>query len=209
MSYWYHFAIMFEALFILTTIDAGTRVARFLLQEFGGSFYKPFARTDWMPGNLGASALVVFAWSYFIYTGNISSIWPMFGIANQLLATLALCIGTTYIIRIGKLKYAWTTFIPMIFMTALTLTAGWESVFDNFLASTRPEKAESLALLLKTTADNVIFQGYLNTAITAIMMALVVIIIFDSSVKWVRMLNGGFVPEAEMSRSSPKPDVEC
>jgi len=207
MSYWYHFAIMFEALFILTTIDAGTRVARFLLQEFGGSFYKPFGKTDWLPGNLVASAVVVFLWSYFIYTGNISSIWPMFGIANQLLATLALCIGTTFIIRMGKVKYAWTTFLPMVFMTVLTLTAGWQSIFDNFLPSTDPEKAKSIALLLKTTPQSIIFQGYLNTTITAVMMMLVVVIILDSLIKWIRIFRGVTVlevrPEMEPGKSNP------
>ncbi|OGL52498.1 MAG: carbon starvation protein CstA [Candidatus Schekmanbacteria bacterium RIFCSPLOWO2_12_FULL_38_15] len=213
MSYWYHFAIMFEALFILTTVDTGTRVARFLLQEFGGNFYKPFGKADWLPGNLLASAVVVFCWSYFIYTGSISSIWPMFGIANQLLATLALCIGTTFIIRMGKAKYAWTTFLPMVFMTILTLTAGWQSIFDNFLPSTNPDKANSIALLLNSDVQSVIFQGYLNTAITAIMMALVVVIIFDSSVKWVRIFKGADVvavsSEMEATKSNPKPDINC
>jgi len=213
LSYWYHFAIMFEALFILTTIDAGTRVARFLLQEFGGNFYKPFGRTDWLPGNLIASAVVVFCWSYFIFTGNISSIWPMFGIANQLLATLALCIGTTFIIRMNKAKYAWTTFVPMVFMTVLTLTAGWQSIFNNFLPSTDPAKADTLAEVLKTNPQSVIFQGYLNTGITVVMMTLVVVIILDSSIKWVRIFRGVEVLEVsygkEVSKGKAKPDVNC
>ena len=105
MSYWYHFAIMFEALFILTTIDAGTRIARFILQESLGKFYKPFSRTTWLPGNLLASGIVVIFWGYFIYTGSVSTIWPMFGTANQLLATIALTIGTTYIINRGKINF--------------------------------------------------------------------------------------------------------
>ena len=102
MDYWYHFAIMFEALFILTTIDTGTRVARFLVQEFLGTFYAPMARQEWIPGTIISTSLVVVAWSYFIWTGSITTIWPMFGIANQLLAAVALAVGTTIIINIGK-----------------------------------------------------------------------------------------------------------
>ncbi len=109
MDYWYHFAIMFEALFILTTIDTGTRVARFMIQEFGGRFYKPFEKVDHLPSAIIASALISVAWGYFVLTGSISTIWPMFGTANQVLAGIALCIGTTYIIRLGRAKYAWVT----------------------------------------------------------------------------------------------------
>ena len=109
LDYWYHFAIMFEALFILTTIDAGTRVARFLVGEFLGRAYAPFARHDWMPGAMVSTALVVAAWAYFIWAGSISTIWPMFGIANQLLASVALAVGTTVIINAGRARYAWVT----------------------------------------------------------------------------------------------------
>jgi carbon starvation protein len=126
MPYWYNFALMFEALFILTTVDAGTRVARFLLQELGSIAYKPLSRTSWLPGNICASFLVVCAWGYLIYSGSISTIWPMFGVANQLLAAIALGIGTTVIVKSGKIKYAWVTFIPMIFMFTTTFTASWE-----------------------------------------------------------------------------------
>jgi carbon starvation protein len=123
MPYWYNFALMFEALFILTTVDAGTRVARFLLQELGGKVYKPLSKTGWLPGNLAASFLVVCAWSYLIYSGNVSSIWPMFGVANQLLAAVAFGVGTMVIVKSGKIKYAWVTFIPMVFMFITTFTA--------------------------------------------------------------------------------------
>ena len=116
MSFWYHFAIMFEALFILTTVDAGTRVARFLVQEFGGRFYPPFARQDWMPGTIISTSLVVVAWGYFIWTGSIGTIWPMFGISNQLLAVIALLIGTTIIIRSGRARLAWVTILPLTFL---------------------------------------------------------------------------------------------
>ncbi len=170
MSYWYHFAIMFEALFILTTIDTGTRVARFITQEFLGKLYKPFERTSWMPGTLISSALVVFAWSYFILTGSISTIWPMFGIANQLLAVIALCVGTTVLINMGKERYAWVTLLPMVFVAITTLTAGWQSIWQNFLPlAAQPGKA---------------FIGSLNAALTAFMMGCALLIIGHSMLRW-------------------------
>jgi carbon starvation protein len=124
MSYWYHFAIMFEALFVLTIIDAGTRIARFVLQEALGKIWKPFERANWLPGNIISSLIIVFAWAYFIYTGSVTTIWPMLGAANQLLATIALAVGTSFIINRGRSKYAWTTVIPMIFVGFTTLYAG-------------------------------------------------------------------------------------
>jgi len=128
MKYWYHFAIMFEALFILTTIDAGTRIARFILQEFLGRIYKPFGKPDWLPGNILASAVVVFAWGYLIWNASINTIWPMFGIANQLLAAIALAIGTTILAKMNKWKYLWVTILPMVFVTVTTLTAATQMV---------------------------------------------------------------------------------
>ena len=124
MSYWYHFAIMFEALFILTTVDAGTRIARFILQEVLGKVYKPFGQTNWLIGNIITSFVVVFSWAYFIYTGSVTTIWPMFGVANQLLATLALAIGTSYIINRGMIRYCWITILPMAFVGITTITGG-------------------------------------------------------------------------------------
>src|ERR1035437_6844155 len=137
MSYWYHFAIMFEALFILTTIDAGTRIGRFLLQEAFGKVYKPFQETNWLPGNLIASGLIVFGWAYFIYTGSVSTIWPMFGTANQLLATIALAIGTSFIINRGRAKYAWVTILPMTFMGITTMTAAYLNMKNIFIPQIR------------------------------------------------------------------------
>jgi carbon starvation protein len=133
LSFWYHFAILFEALFILTTIDAGTRIARFLVQEFGGRFYKPMEKTDWLPGALFSTALVVFCWGYFIWTGNISTIWPMFGTANQLLAAVALAIASTALVNAGKQRYLWVTLPPLAFVAITTLYAAWRNVFDTFL----------------------------------------------------------------------------
>ncbi len=178
MDYWYHFAIMFEALFILTTIDAGTRVARFLVQEFLGRFYKPFERTTWLPGSILATTFVVFAWAYFIWTGNISTIWPMFGIANQLLAAVALAVGSTIIINMGKAKYAWVTLVPMAFVATTTLSAGALSVRDIFWPMTvSPNPALH-------------FQGYLDSLLTAIMMVSVVVILASAVRRWFEVLSG-------------------
>ncbi len=174
MSYWYHFAIMFEALFILTTIDAGTRVARFLLQEYVGKFWKPFERTNWLPGSILSTVAVVFAWGYFIWTGSISTIWPMFGTANQLLAAVALSVATSAIINAGKQKYAWVTVAPMLFVAITTLTAGWLNITDNFWPMTYVDKTAT--------------QGYVNSVLTAVMMICAVLILFEAFKKWYRVL---------------------
>jgi carbon starvation protein len=176
MSYWYHFAIMFEALFILTTIDAGTRISRFVLQEAFGKIYKPFGRTNWLPGNLLASGLVVFAWGYFIYSGTVATIWPMFGSANQLLATIALVVGTSYIINQGKKKYAWITIIPMIFVGVTTLTAGYQNVMNIYL----PQILDA----------NTRTQGIINTSLTVVIIICVFIIIFDAIPRWIKAWHG-------------------
>ncbi len=136
MKYWYHFAIMFEALFILTTIDAGTRIARFILQELLGKAYAPFKRANWIPGNIFTSLVIVSGWGYLIWNASIRTIWPMFGIANQLLAAIALTIGTTVLIRIKKLKYIWVTVIPLIFVAATTITAAIEMILNHYWPKT-------------------------------------------------------------------------
>jgi carbon starvation protein len=177
MSFWYHFAIMFEALFILTTIDAGTRVARFLVQEFGGRIWKPFERTDWIPGSVASTALVVFAWGYFIWTGNISTIWPMFGTANQLLAAVALAVATSAIINAGKERYAWVTFVPMVFVAVTTLTAGYLNIVDNFWPLTMNPMT--------------VMQGYVNSTLTLVMMVCAVVILIEAARRWYRVLAKG------------------
>ncbi|MBI3939831.1 MAG: carbon starvation protein A [Acidobacteria bacterium] len=189
ISYWYHFAIMFEALFILTTIDTGTRVARFLVQEFLGKFYKPFERTDWLPGTLISSLMIVSGWAYFIYTGSISTIWPMFGISNQLLAGIALCVGTTYLINHGKARYMWVTATPLAFLSVSTLTAGWLSIRDNFLPMTKDPQ--------------VAFQGWLDSVLTAIMMACVAIILVNSVWKWCSVLLWPQTPPQAAEAAKP------
>ena len=178
MDYWYHFVIMFEALFILTTIDTGTRVARFLVQEFLGRFYAPMGRQEWLPGSVVSTLIVVSAWAYFIWTGSISTIWPMFGIANQLLASVALAVGTTIIINIGKVRYAWVTLVPLAFVSVTTLTAGALSVRDNFWPmAVGPVAARH-------------FQGYLNTGLTIMMMVCVVVILANAFWRWTQVLRG-------------------
>jgi carbon starvation protein len=165
MDYWYHFAIMFEALFILTTIDAGTRVGRFLVQEFLGRAYEPFARADWIPGSVLATLIVVGGWSYFIATGSIDTIWPMFGIANQLLASVALAIGTIVIVHTGRARYVWVTLVPLGWVATNTLTAGFLSVRDNFWPmAIGPDPSRNL-------------QGYVNSVCTVTMMACVLVIL--------------------------------
>lgn len=191
MKYWYHFAIMFEALFILTTIDTGTRVARFLLGEFGGRFYKKLEQPNWLPGAILTSALVVGAWSAFIWSGSISTIWPMFGIANQLLAAVALCVATTVIINSGKAKYSWVTIAPLSFVSVTTLVAGWESITDIFWPLTqKPETAK---------------LGYLNTSLTALIMTAAVIILADSIRHW---LGGGRRMEP-ITNEAPLPSISA
>jgi len=172
MSYWYHFAIMFEALFILTTIDAGTRVARFILQELLGKFYKPFGKTEWLPGNLISSAIVVFFWGYFIYTGSVSTIWPMFGSANQLLATIALTIGTSYIINQGKIRYAWVTLIPLSFVGMTTFVAGIMNVIGIYIP--------------QMSSDKMYVQGSINLGLTLVIMLSVIIILKDAIPGWLK-----------------------
>jgi carbon starvation protein len=177
MDYWYHFAIMFEALFILTVIDAGTRVGRFLVGEFLGRAYAPLGRPNWIPGSVITTLIVVVGWAYFIWTGNINTIWPMFGISNQLLASVALAVGTTVIVNAGRARYAWVTIAPLIFLSITTLTAGWLSVTTNFWPlAVGPNPALH-------------FQGQLDTALTLIMMTCVVIILFFAVRKWLSVLS--------------------
>ena len=176
MAYWYHFAIMFEALFILTTIDAGTRIGRFVLQEALGKVYKPFGKAHWMPGTIVTSAAIVFGWAYFIYTGSVATIWPMFGTANQLLATVALAVGTTYIINRGRAKYSWVTIVPMVFVGTTTLTAGWMNMTNIYYP------------MISVPGTEV--PGYLNLILTAVIMASVVAILVDGIPRWFQTVRG-------------------
>jgi carbon starvation protein len=168
---------MFEALFILTTIDSGTRVARFLLQEFVGKAWKPFGRENWMPGAYLSTGLIVLAWGYLLWTGDITTIWPMFGTANQLPAVVALAVGTSAIINSGKFRYAWVTFIPMAFVATTTLTAGVLNITDTFWPMTR----------YAATAGT----GWVNIGLSVIIMACAVIVIIEAFRKWGKVLIKG------------------
>jgi carbon starvation protein len=167
MAYWYHFAIMFEAVFILTAVDAGTRVGRYLLQEMLGKVYRPFADNSWTPGVILTSALFTGAWGYLVYTGDISTIWPLFGMANQLLASCALIVGTTMLIRLGKARYAWVTAVPVIFVLPMVMWAGYLNVTANFLPK----------------------NLYLLATMSVILMVLMTIVFISAFRRWYTLLK--------------------
>jgi carbon starvation protein len=174
VAYWYHFAIMFEALFVLTTIDTGTRVGRFLLQEFVGRIWTPFREPGWVPGAIITSAAIVVGWSYFILTGSISTIWPMFGIANQLLASTALAVGTTIILReASKPTYALVTLAPLCFVGTTTITAGVTAI-----------KVMYLPLMANPETYT---RGVVNTFVTGTLLVGVVAILIGSAARWVSL----------------------
>jgi carbon starvation protein len=199
MPYWYNFALMFEALFILTTVDAGTRVARFLLQEMGGRIYAPIGKIRWIPGIVIASSVVVFSWGYLIFTGSISTIWPMFGVSNQLLSAIALGVGTTLIIKSGKLRYSWVTFVPMAFMFTTTFTAAWQLTF-LFI-----DKA------IKSASAADAFNFRLDAALVIFMAVLAIVSLADMVYKWcgflshTREMKSSEVTEYASSGSWPLP----
>jgi carbon starvation protein len=180
MGYWYHYAIMFEALFILTTVDTGTRVARYVLQELMGKVHKPFGNNAWWPGNLITSSLVVLGWGYMIYTGSISTIWPLFGTGNQLLATIALAVTTTFLINMGKQQYAWITGVPMCFVGVTTVTAGVLGIKNIFWPL--------------TSTPGQVFTGYLDSILMTIFILGVVLVVFDAVRRWIAVLNGAPAP---------------
>ncbi|HEX9596142.1 MAG TPA: carbon starvation CstA 5TM domain-containing protein, partial [Anaerolineales bacterium] len=201
-SLWYHFAIMFEALFILTTIDAGTRVGRFLVQDLLGSVWKPLGQTDFLPGNCLASAAFVGAWGYFLYQGvvdplgGINSLWPIFGVANQLLAVIALALGTTVLIKMGRTKYAWVTVAPLAWLLVVTLTAGWMKIFSpeprlGFLSAAAELQrklaaggsATQLAAWQAQLASN-----FVNAAVTAAFVVLVLLVVGACARVWWQLL---------------------
>jgi carbon starvation protein len=205
LGFWYHFAIMFEALFILTIIDAGTRVGRFMLQDLMGHVYKPLGRTGWMPGVIGSSAAVVAAWGYFLYQGvrdplgGINSLWPLFGIANQLLATIALCVATTILVKMHRARYMWVTCLPLAWLVIVTFTATYEKVFSplpriGFLA--QASGLEAAIEAGKVAAANLantrilIFNARLDAFICGVFVIMVATILADSIRVWVGILRG-------------------
>jgi carbon starvation protein len=207
MGIWYHFAIMFEALFILTVLDAGTRVARFMLQDGLGHLWPPLGRTSWYPSILITSAIVVGAWGYGLWQGvhdprgGINALWPLFGISNQLLATVAFCVATTIIIKAGKARYAWVTLTPLVWLVAATFSASWHKIFDpnpriGFLAEANQYAAQlpSLSPAVASGIAKQIINDRLDAAITGALIILIGVMVLESAREWVRVLSGKKAP---------------
>ena len=217
MALWYHFALMFEALFILTTLDAGTRVGRFMLQDLGRHAWPAFGRTSWMPAVVLSSAMIVAMWGHFLWQGvidplgGINSLWPLFGISNQLLAAVALCVATTVIIKMGKARYAWITLLPLAWLVVVTMSAGATKLFSpeprlGFLAQARVLRAAQAAGTLppgvKSAGDlgQMIANNYLDAAVAAFFLLAVIVILLDSAREWWAVISG-----AKVARSTEVP----
>nr|WP_208404555.1 carbon starvation CstA family protein [Saccharococcus thermophilus] len=210
MAFWYHFAILFEALFILTTIDAGTRIGRFMIQDIMGTFYKPLGKTDSLVSNIIATTLCVLAWGYFLYQGvvdplgGINTLWPLFGIANQMLAGIALLFGTTVLFKMGKKAYVWVTLIPTIWLLVATLTAGYQKLFHSnpkigFLAHANVFKdalnqGKVLAPATNEAQMNqIIMNDYIDATLCAIFMLVVIAMLISSVNTWIKVLQNKHV----------------
>jgi carbon starvation protein len=201
MALWYHFAIMFEALFILTTLDTGTRVGRFMVQELAGHVWAPLGRTSWYPSSILTSALVVGAWGWFLVQGvgdplgGINSLWPLFGISNQLLAAIALCVGTTILIKAGKARYTWVTLAPLAWVLVVTLTAGWQKVFAadprlGFLAHAALTAGQVAAGSLDAARGaRLVFNDRLDAALALGFTAVTVLVVLASARVWALVLT--------------------
>ncbi|MBB5325330.1 carbon starvation protein [Anoxybacillus tepidamans] len=214
MAFWYHFAILFEALFILTTIDAGTRVGRFMIQDILGHFYKPLAKTDSLPANIIATTLCVFGWGYFLYQGvidplgGINTLWPLFGIANQMLAGIALLLGTTILFKMGKKAYVWVTLVPTTWILVVTMTAGFQKLFHEnpkigFLAHAKVFKdaLNQGKILPPATTEaqmrQIITNDYVDAALCAIFMLVVLAMLISCVNMWIKVLSNKATPLKE------------
>jgi carbon starvation protein len=204
LSIWYHFAIMFEALFILTVLDAGTRVGRFMIQELGSRVWKPMGRKNWMPATLISSGLIVAAWGYFLYQGvidplgGINSLWPLFGISNQLLAAVALVVATTILLKMGRLKYIWVTLVPMTWLVIITMTASCQKIFSanprigflsyaNALAAQIAAGKIPAAKIVET--QRVIFNQRLDAGVTAVLAVMILVLLVEAVPRWWAILR--------------------
>ncbi|WP_429844772.1 carbon starvation CstA family protein [Brevibacillus sp. FIR094] len=207
MAFWYHFAILFEAVFILTTIDAGTRVGRFMVQDMLGNVIPKMKEVNWLPGNLIGSGIITIGWGYFLLQGvmdplgGIYTLWPLFGIANQMLAAIAFTVGTTIIFKMGKAAYSWITLVPMAWLTTATLTAGWQKLFHpdpkiGFLSHAEAfQKALDAGALPKgvktvEAAQKMIFNDQIDAVVCAIFMVITIGIILDGARVWINILRG-------------------
>jgi carbon starvation protein len=194
MAFWYHFAILFEALFILTAVDAGTRAGRFMLQDLLGAFFPAMKRTESLPANLVATALCVAAWGYFLYQGvvdplgGINTLWPLFGIANQMLAGIALILATAVLFKMKRGRYAWVTILPTIWLLICTLTAGWQKIFDanvkvGFVAHAQKFQAAldqgQVLAPAKSVAqmERIIFNDYVDATLAGLFMFVVLAVL--------------------------------
>jgi carbon starvation protein len=209
LSIWYHFAIMFEALFILTVLDAGTRVGRFMVQELVGRVSKPWGRMNWYPGILLSSALIVGAWGYFLYQGvvdplgGINSLWPLFGIANQLLAAVALVVATTILLKMGRLKWIWVTLVPTAWLVTITMTASYQKILSpnpriGFLSYANALAAQIAAGKIPVSKiaemQRVIFNQRLDAVVTAVLAGMILVLLVEAVIQWHAILARGRQP---------------
>jgi carbon starvation protein len=205
LGIWYHFAIMFEALFILTVLDAGTRVGRFMVQELLGRAFPRMARTGSWTSTLLASGVIVGAWGYFLYQGvldplgGINSLWPLFGIANQILASVALVVATTILLKMGRTRYVWVTLLPMAWLVTVTLTGSWQKIFHEnprigFLAqaSALEQQIADDRVPEARIADTrrVVFNNRLDAVVTGFFALLILALLVEAAVQWHRILGG-------------------